>query len=57
MNVKEKSEIQKAADLLEANGYHVLKVEKMTYRKMVNEGYPTGTMSLRIAPKEEKKNG
>ncbi|MDR1128839.1 MAG: hypothetical protein LBL20_05965 [Treponema sp.] len=54
MGNKEKSEIQKAVDLLEGNGYHVFKIEEELVDRGIASGRPTGAIQIWIAPKEEE---
>ena len=52
---EEKSELQKVIDLLEANGYHVIKAEReppTDFSFLFSRAF--GTISLQIAPKDEK---
>jgi hypothetical protein len=54
MGDKEKSNIQKAVDLLEEAGYHVFKAEEEVYGEGICKGMLTGAVSLRIAPKAKE---
>ena len=50
----EKSELQKVVNLLEENGYHVIKAEReppTDFTHNVSKNF-FGTISLQIAPKE-----
>jgi hypothetical protein len=52
MEKQEKSEIQKAVDLLEENGFHVARAEE-EYTSPISMKHSRGTILLQIVPKKE----